>query len=340
MDVTCINNRLMSLTINTVPLRISLTNVYAPHAGLTSQTKTDFYDSLAHIVRQQPPHQINLILGDFNARLMEILPGERSILGQFLYRDHESTISNLSNGQLENRKMFIDLCLEEAFLPANTWFCKPTPRLATYRSPTVPTFNASNINTTHYAQRDYILINDRWKNTITDITNIQDTLLDSDHSLQIATLKVKLAKQKKRKNLLRPRYRKPTEEEMGLYNQAVSQYLGTMASSDPCTDFAQSLQLAAKHNLTKIPVTQKKDYISADTWKLIEEKEAAITAGDYARSQTLSPIIKKMARKDRENMILEQLQAADAQGYKWDGLRQHVKVFNQNESNLETQKVI
>ena len=93
------------ITINTVPLGISLTNVYAPHAGLTSQTKTDFYDSLAHLVRQQPPHQINLILGDFNfnARLMEILPGERMILGQFIYRDPESAISNLSSGQIENR---------------------------------------------------------------------------------------------------------------------------------------------------------------------------------------------------------------------------------------------
>ena len=57
-------------------------------------------------------------------------------------------------------------------------------RLATYRIPTVPTFNVSNINTTHYAQMDYILINDRWKNAITDIINIQDTLLDSDHSLE------------------------------------------------------------------------------------------------------------------------------------------------------------
>jgi hypothetical protein len=105
MDVTCINNRIISLTINTDPLGISLTNVYAPHAGLPSQTKTDFYDSLAHLVRQQPPHQINLILGDFNfnARLMEILPGERMILGQFIYRDPESAISNLSSGQLENQ---------------------------------------------------------------------------------------------------------------------------------------------------------------------------------------------------------------------------------------------
>jgi hypothetical protein len=41
MDVTCIKKRIISLTINTVPLGISLTNVYAPHAGLTSQTKTD-----------------------------------------------------------------------------------------------------------------------------------------------------------------------------------------------------------------------------------------------------------------------------------------------------------
>ena len=107
----------------------------------------------------------------------------------------------------------------------------------------------------------------------------------------------------------------------------MSQYLGTLARSDPCTDFTQSLQLAAKHTLTKIPPTQKKDYISADTWKLIEEKEAAIAAGDYARSQALSPKIKRMARKDRENMSLEQLQAADAQGYKWEGLKAARKTF-------------
>ena len=48
VDVTCINNRIISLKINIVPLGISLTNVYAPHAGLTSQTKMDFYDSLSH----------------------------------------------------------------------------------------------------------------------------------------------------------------------------------------------------------------------------------------------------------------------------------------------------
>ena len=45
-----------------------------------------------------------------------------------------------------------------------------------------------------------------------------------------------------------------------------------------------------------------------------------------------------MARKDRENMILEHLQAADAQGYKWDGLKAARKLFNPNESNFETQK--
>ena len=116
------------------------------------------------------------------------------------------------------------------------------------------------------------MIQYRWKNAITEIINIQDTLLDSDHSLQNATPKVKLAKHNRTKKESRPRYRKPSEQEIDLYNQAVLQYLGTMARSDPCIDFTQSLQLAAKHTLTKIPTTQKKDYISADTWKLIEEK--------------------------------------------------------------------
>ena len=97
-----------------------------------------------------------------------------------------------------------------------------------------------------------------------------------------------------------------------------------MARSDPCTDFTQSFPLAAKHTLTKIPTTQKKDYISANTWKLIEEKEAAIAAGDYARSQALSPIIKRMARKDRVNMLLT---ATDVQSYKWEGLKAARKTF-------------
>ena len=102
------------------------------------------------------------------------------------------------------------------------------------------------------------MIQYRWKNAITEIINIQDTLLDSDHSLQNATPKVKLAKHNRTKKESRPRYRKPSEQEIDLYNQAVLQYLGTMARSDPCTDFTQSFQLAAKHTLTKIPTTQKK----------------------------------------------------------------------------------
>ena len=39
-------------------------------------------------------------------------------------------------------------------------------------------------------------------------------------------------------------------------------------------------------------------------------------------------------------MILEQLQVADAQGQKWEGLKAARKHFNPNESNLEMQKVI
>ena len=72
----------ISLTINTDPLGISLTNVYAPHAGLTSQTKTDFYDSLAHLVRQRPPHQINLIEGSLEVKLPTIWTDEKQSRGE------------------------------------------------------------------------------------------------------------------------------------------------------------------------------------------------------------------------------------------------------------------
>ena len=185
------------------------------------------------------------------------------------------------------------------------------------------------------------MIQYRWKNAIiTEIINIQDTLLDSDHSLQIATPKVKLAKHNRTKKESRPRYRKPSEQEIDLYNQAVLQYLGTMARSDPGTDFTQIISTGNKAHFDKKTHNTKEGlhYISANTWKLIEEKEAAIAAGDYARSQALSPIIKRMARKDRENMILEQLQMCRVINGK--ASKQHAKHFDPNESNSEMQKVI
>ena len=81
--------------------------------------------------------------------------------------------------------------------PMNTWFQKPKPKLATYRNATTPSFNLEQIDVTKFAQIDYVLINSAWRNAITNIENVHHTIINSDHALLIASLKVKLAIKKK-----------------------------------------------------------------------------------------------------------------------------------------------
>ena len=41
-DISSIDNRLMTMTVHTAPIKLQLTNVYAPHSGHTAHTKNAF----------------------------------------------------------------------------------------------------------------------------------------------------------------------------------------------------------------------------------------------------------------------------------------------------------
>ena len=108
------------------------------------------------------PYEVNFLLGDFNARLLEQLPQECTIIGKHMYRTPTSTIQDLSEQQQQNRELFTEFCLSRKMIPMNTWFDKPSPFLATYRSLNTTQFNRTEIDMNTHAQMDYILINDRW----------------------------------------------------------------------------------------------------------------------------------------------------------------------------------
>ena len=45
------------------------------------------------------PYEVNFLLGDFNARLLEQLPQECTIIGKHMYRTPTSTMQDLSEQQ-------------------------------------------------------------------------------------------------------------------------------------------------------------------------------------------------------------------------------------------------
>ena len=55
-------------------------------------------------------------------------------------------------------------------------------------------------------------------------------------------------------------------------------------------------------------VLQKKPYMSADTWELLERKWAAVDAGEVDEADRYSDLIKRRVKQDKEEHVLEQLE--------------------------------
>ena len=73
-------------------------------------------------------------------------------------------------------------------------------------------------------------------------------------------------------------------------------------------------------------------------WQVVEEKQKAIEANDDAKSQTLTQSIKRLARSDREPMMLSHLEDIDAHGYKWEGLKRGRISFQPKRTKFRNQQ--
>ena len=215
IDVSASDKKNIALRINTLPIAINIAATHVPHAGHNTQVKTKHYDTLTHQVTKWKPHEINIVVGDFNARLMEQLPEERHVIGEHIYRHPSSSVDDLNEKQRENRQLFTEFCMAQRMTPMNTWFEKPTPLLATFRDTSTSHFQLGWVNTSTHGQLDYVLVSDRWRNACKDTRCIHETLMDSDHALVLTDMHVRLAAKRKRQTgkTATPRFRLPSEDE-------------------------------------------------------------------------------------------------------------------------------
>lgn len=164
-----------------------------------------------------PKHETNIILGDFNARLMERLPHETETLGEHLFREDESRIEQLSLAQQDNRTRFISFRQEHDLTVVNTLFQKDKSKLITYRNVAAPNFHPP-YTLDRYGQLDFILINRKWKNAVTNAESNLQTSVTTDHKLLVANIRTKLAAKKQSCQTRSARYRTPTTEQIHRYN--------------------------------------------------------------------------------------------------------------------------
>lgn len=184
------------------------------HANTALTAKQRLYEWLESMEKELSRGcNIHIIGGDFNARLILRTPAERRVLGPWIFNPMGENLDILSAHQLENRELFLDFCLQNKYTVANAWFEKSEKDLVTFRSTQTQSFDEP-LSTDRFAQMDFVLYKDQWKNTCQNVDASTEMPFESDHKAMTTTTCLKLRKKDKVKENKHTamRYRKPDEE--------------------------------------------------------------------------------------------------------------------------------
>lgn len=96
---------------------------------------------------------------------------------------------------------------------------------------------------------------------------------------------------------------------------------------DYIVNFTESLHKAAEGTLEDISPEQRKSYISADTWKLIEERQQAREAEDPENEKQLTAQIKQKANEDQRKHKITEFEKAGTIKERWHGVNSQMKAF-------------
>ena len=302
LDFNQIDGRLFTLTLDAVGPPMHFVNAYAPQSGLDSRIKQEFYHKLEATFSCFPSAHPTFVLGDFNARLHARLPHEIMTGPHIFGRGMQFLLEHMSPITLENRSFFVEFCLAHDLVVGNTLFQKPHHKQITFREAGVSHGPAWTPD--RYAQLDFFLVPERWKNSLTDVFSCVETFTESDHYIVKACLSIK-RKSVTNQAQSRKTFCKPTSDEYNAYNQTFSSEL-TGANTKNIDTVLASIRAGTK-KLRPTPLGKKQKYLSDKTWQLILERQHEHNVGNTARVTDLTRLVKKEARKDKKMFILDQL---------------------------------
>ena len=171
-----VSDRIILVKLQGSPFDINIIQVYAPTADADEEAVEDFYDSIDSVIGECKGHEINIVMGDFNAKV-----GQECV---------EQVVGSYGLGTRNERgDRLVDWCLEHAQVVTNTWFKHQNRHLWTWRSPGGEVRN----------QIDFITINERFRNSVTQVKTYPGADINSDHVPVVATFRLKLKKVTKAK---------------------------------------------------------------------------------------------------------------------------------------------
>ena len=176
--------RLLTLRLNTTDGPLNLVSAYAPTLMASPETKDEFYENLASIIKNIPNSEQLALLGDFNARVGA---------------DHESWPSCLGHhgiGKMnENGQRLLEFCTFHDLCITNSFFKTKPQHKVSWRHP----------RSKHWHQLDLIVTRRSSLKNVRLTRSYQSADCDTDHSLVCCKMKIQPKKFHRARQAGKPR---------------------------------------------------------------------------------------------------------------------------------------
>jgi hypothetical protein len=293
-NVTPVNNRILYALVEARP-PLCFIVAYAPQALHMKEVKDSFWDKLKEVYNHIPAKYIKIVLGDFNAKIIEDVEGLEHLFGKYFFKADGMAVSDLSEQVQDNRERFIEFCSENELCVTNTMYDKPKNKLITHLH-VGTNREQSDLTPSNSDQCDFVLIDKRWKNANKNTEADMDTLQGSDHFPVWAKFRIGLKVPKKKSDEKHAMPRKATKEEIEEFNKHIKDENNTEVS------FEDKLKTAAQQCVTKPKQKAKKPWITEQTLKLIDKKHELEFVGKDDQYKLAAKQAQKSVKKRLERL--------------------------------------
>ena len=175
-----VSKRVMLIKIAAKPVGINIIQVYAPTTDYSDSDMEEFYEQVDSVRRQCKAEEVNIVMGDLNAKVGRGRSG--TVVGDFGLGSRN-----------ERGDKWVEWCESWEQVITNTWFNHHARHLYTWKSPGDRARN----------QIDYVTINKRFRNSVTQVKTRPgaDCGTGCDHVPEVAQMRVEVKKVKRNRRI-------------------------------------------------------------------------------------------------------------------------------------------
>ena len=281
-----VSDRVIMVKLHAKPFNINIIQVYAPTSTSSEEALEDFYANVDKAMKECKSQEIKIVMGDLNA-----------IVGEGRYQDivgpHGLGLRN------ERGEAWIEWCEQKGQVITNTWFQHHPRRRWTWKSPDQNTRN----------QIDFITINRRFRNSVTQAKGYPGADCNSDHIVVVCSIRTKLKKLTNKKSSRRFDFFQLRNSGIARhFREAVETELKEEQQMDDIDKFFNSFQRALSNATDKsVPYVipcKKQEWMTTDILDLMEMRRKA--KGDNDRYRELHRYIRNRCRIEKEKYYVKQ----------------------------------